>query len=552
MKSKIGKSDIIQYDTRIGNISAEHDDEFLFECFVDNRALAMALDVTSSGSIVAGRTGSGKTAILKYIERSKKVARIEPSEMALDYISNSDIFRFLNDIGADLDLLFQTIWKHILCIEYIRLRNDIKDTYKSKSWFGSILSDFRRDETEKRALDYLKDWEGKFWISIDENVKEMVSKFESQINAEISVDISKLRTKAGYGKNLSVEQKTEIIARARKVIDGTQLRELSKVLDLLKKVESKNKWAEPCYILIDNLDDRWVDESIKYRLINSLIEAMKPFGKIDKLKIVVALRADVIERVIQENDSPSFQREKYKDYIVEINWSEGDLRKLINKRINYLYKRKYTSQNVFFDDIFNCTIKGEQPFQYMIDRTLLRPRDIIAFTNHCLRQAENNNFVTSGDIREAERSYSIERKQALLDEWRTAFPTLESAFLVFNDGKSVVTLGDVSTREYIESIALPICSEAKLGHDPFYEGASRIFPQKGDPAIAEILNFARLIFSTLYRVGAIGIKKADTPYEYYFKSGHLFADKEIGNDCKFRVVKMLNRALGVDERPPRK
>jgi SpoVK/Ycf46/Vps4 family AAA+-type ATPase len=43
------------------------------------------------GMILAGRTGSGKTAILRHIERSAEhIAIIEPSEMALGYISNSD------------------------------------------------------------------------------------------------------------------------------------------------------------------------------------------------------------------------------------------------------------------------------------------------------------------------------------------------------------------------------------------------------------------------------------------------------------------------------
>jgi hypothetical protein len=544
---KLSKSDLIQYDTRIGSIQAENDDEFLFECFVDNRALSLALDVGSHGSIIAGRTGSGKTAILRYIERNKKVSRIEPTEMALEYISNSDIFRFLNDIGADLDILFQTIWKHVLCIQYIRQRYNIENADKSSGWLRSIVNDFFRDDSDKKAIEYLRKWEGKFWISIDENVRHIVTSIEDQINVELALDVTKFKTKAGYGKNLSFEQKSELVSRARKVIDGSQLRELSVVLDLLKKVDNKNKWAEPCYILIDNLDDRWVDENIKYKMINSLIEAIKQFRKVDKLKILVSLRMDVIERSIQENSSSGFQREKFRDYIVEIVWDEKQLKKIVDERFRYLYKRKYTSQNVNFEDIFDCTIASENPFNYLINRTLLRPRDIIAFVNACLLQAENKIAVNSTDIKNAERNYSLDRRQALIDEWRTAFPTLEQILRVFQPGVGVLEFDKIESREFWEEIALPICSETKIGKDPIHDLAQKVFPEKGTASINELLNFGRNVFAVLYRVGAVGVKKKDSPYEYYFHSHHLISPDEISAGHKFKLVKMLNRAMGVND-----
>lgn len=544
---KLSKSDIIEYDTRVGNIDAENDDDFLFQCFVDNRALSIALDVKSPGSLISGRTGSGKTALLKYIEKNKKNSRISPSEMAMEYISNSDIFRFLNDIGADLDILFQTIWKHILCLEYIRIRHSIVDVGKSKNWFGSLLTWFKGD-SEKRAVSYLSEWESKFWISIDENVREIVGKLENQISAEIAIDIDRVKTRAGYGRNMSLEQKSEIIARARKIIDGSQLRDLSKVLDLLKKEEQNSKWVEPCYLLIDNLDDRWIDESIKYKMINALIEAMKPFRKIENLKIVVAIRSDVIERAIQENDSAGFQREKYKDFIVEIKWDEAQLKKLINSRINYLYRRKYTNGNVNFDDVFNTTVQGVDAFQYLIQRTLLRPRDVISFVNICLKCAESKTTVSSADVKKAEREYSSDRRQALLDEWRPAFPTLDYLLRMFSDGEEVKSYSQISVREILEEIALPICSEGKIGRDPLFELASNLFPSKGSPSNSDLQTFARTIISVLYRVGAVGIKNRDTPYNYYYISGHLYSSDEINPNSKLRLVKMLHRAYGIEAR----
>jgi len=544
MEKKLQAKDIIQYDTKIGNISAEQDDEFLLECFVDSPSLSKALDLNSSSKILAGRTGSGKTAILKYIENYKNSSRIEPAEMALHYISNSDILRFLNDIGADLDILFQTIWKHVLCIEYIRKNYNIGNSSESLSWFKRIVSDFTADETKTRAINYLRVWENKFWISIDENVREIVLKYEERIDAELGIDISKLKSKAGYGKNLSKEQKSEYIARARKIIDSEQLGELSKVLELLKHVESNKRFQEPCYILIDDLDGRWVDESIKYRLINSLVESLKAFGKIKNLKILVALRTDVIERAIQENPSSGFQREKFKDYIIQIEWNEEQLKKLINNRINFLYRRKYTKQNVFFEDIFTSSIKSEKPFKYIYERTLLRPRDIIAFVNHCLEQAVNKANIDSGDIIKAEQNYSIERKEALLDEWRSVYPTLEKLLEIFSGKQASLSFSEISTLETLQEYALPIGADPKYAADPLYDIAKNLFPDKGEPSLAEALAFGRKVFFLLYRVGAIGFKNSDSPFEYYFRNGRLITESEITDKSKFRLVKMLHRSLG--------
>src|SRR5260370_35073153 len=54
------------------------------------------------------------------------------------------------------------------------------------------------------------------------------------------------------------------------------------------------------HILIDKLDEHWVDVSIRFKLIRSLIESLKSFRRISNLKILVALRSDVLERGVQE------------------------------------------------------------------------------------------------------------------------------------------------------------------------------------------------------------------------------------------------------------
>src|SRR5690606_25700657 len=105
----------------------------------------------------------------------------------------------------------------------------------------------------------------------------------------------------------------------RDIISVEQLSELAGVIDLLSEQSShmhgeQNKF----YLFVDKLDDRWVDTTVRFRLIRSLIETIKSFRRITNLKIVIALRADILERVLQETRDLSFQREKSEEYFVKI------------------------------------------------------------------------------------------------------------------------------------------------------------------------------------------------------------------------------------------
>jgi hypothetical protein len=549
-KKSINSANKVEFraDTRIGNISAEHDDNFLFECFVDNPAVSTISDLQSPAMILSGRTGAGKTAILRYLlNKHTKSAEIDPASLSIQYISNSDVFQFLNDIGADLDIFFQIIWKHVLCISYIKLRYQIDDQKKYDTFLSKIFESFRNDVTKKRALDYIETWGNKFWISMDENVRSIAETYAHNITAELGVDVNAFKSKAGYGRNLSRDQKVEYARRARKIIDSQQLADLSRVLDLFAGQEKSVSGAY--YLMIDRLDERWADDSIKFRLIRALIETLKSFKKIKNLKIIVALRNDVIERSIQENTDAGFQREKFEDFIVDIKWTEYELKKLINKRINKLFLWKYTKQNVTFEDVFVAKIPpNRQTFDYMLDRTQMRPRDIMAFVNKCFETAEGSTDVSAKQLLRAEQSYSNDRKAALLDEWRTAFPALRHCVDFLADGALTRSVGEISTRDFLERVALPICASQELSFDPLYQPAKEVIEAK-EENIAMTLGFAKSVLALLYRVGAIAIKRdPEERYLYSYKDEAIVTPTSLGSETRIRAHPMLHRALGLTPR----
>ncbi len=533
---------VLQDDTRIGDVAAESDEDFLFKCFVDNNATQQAIQLNNK-SILAGRTGSGKTAILKYIKnRFKNCAEIDPSEMSMEYISNSDVFQFLNDIGADLDLLFQVLWKHVLCIQFIKLRYELTSESQYQSFFRTLIDKVKRDPTKKRALEYLKKWGKDFWIDMDENVRAISEHYASKIEAELGIDISATKSKSGFARNMSRDQKSEYARRARKIIDGRQLGDLAKVLGLFSGKEATSN-NNTYYLLIDKLDERWADDSIKFRLIRALIETIRSFDKIRNLKIIVALRTDVIERSIQENIDTGFQREKFKDQIIEIKWTKAQLKEVVNKRIRTLYQWKYTKNNVTFEDIFTDKIPpNSQCFDYMIERTLLRPRDIIDFVNHCLQYSEGATSVTAKKVKQAEKSYSEDRYRALLDEWRTAFPSLRTIFEFFAGKNTVQIFEDLSAKELFVEVALQIATGKEANSDPIWIMAKAVLDER--TPITQTLIFGKLIFSTLYRVGACGLKLTpEDAYAYGHINGATIEPTSIPYTCRLRFHPMISPAI---------
>lgn len=528
---------ILRRGMTVGSNSAEYDDDFLFDCFVHYPPVDECLRIQSSTMIVSGRTGAGKTAILRYIHNSEEHSvEIDPTEMSMSYVSNSDALQFLQAIGADLDLLFQVLWKHVLCIEFIRLRWNVENEEKSKSIFSRITSKFYRDERKTKAVEYLKEWEGKFWITMDQNIKEITERYERKINAELGVDIKKFKAGGQYDKRISAEKKSELVARARKIIDATQLSDLHQVIEMLSVGEnhdSMNKY----YILIDKLDERWVDTNIRFRMIRALIESLAKFRKINNLKILVSMRIDVFERVVQETKDLTFQREKFDSYSIRLKWSKKELKELVDKRIRLLFKRQYSSEDIEYNDIFPNKIGNQDSFDYLIERTLLRPRDIIAFINECISFSENSNSISVSHIRDAEREYSRIRLLSLEQEWQSAFPSLRKVIDFISKKKiAYMNIKDIGNDGSIDDLALSICSDQKIDFDPFYEVSKKYIEEKNSSS----LEYSKEIIVLLYRVGAVGVKLSpDERYVYSHIDTPLLHSSMISDTARVAIHPML-------------
>jgi hypothetical protein len=114
----------------------------------------------------------------------------------------------------------------------------------------------------QKAIAYVSEWEGKFWITMDQNVKELTEKVENAVKLEMGGEIEKFKAGGQYDKRLSVDKKSELVARVRKVINADQLSELANVIEMLANIDHEGQ-QKTYYILIDRLDENWVDVSLR-------------------------------------------------------------------------------------------------------------------------------------------------------------------------------------------------------------------------------------------------------------------------------------------------
>ncbi len=226
----------------IGAEGAEEDKEFLYNCFVDTGDLGVLRDTQHPARIVEGRTGAGKTALLMVLEDiEENVISIEPEELALQFISNSNVIKYLETNGVSLNIFYKLLWRHILTIELIKLKYNIKNEGDQKGFFTRLYDKYFGDQKKKEAYDYLKEWGEKFWVNTEERVKQVTQKLEKQIIADVSLKIPDFASKISAGRKFNSEEVAEIVQRAQEIVNSIQIRKLSQIINTLAEDEFCDK-----------------------------------------------------------------------------------------------------------------------------------------------------------------------------------------------------------------------------------------------------------------------------------------------------------------------
>lgn len=531
----------ITRNLKIGALDAEADSDLLSKCFVDNGYLSLLTNTENPASIVLGRTGAGKSALLYKIEQTtQKSTKLDPNDISIRFLENSDIIQFFEELGINLDLFYRLLWRHILTVELLKLRYDIKSEIESRNFLDGIFNAFGRDPTKRKAIEYFNAWSDKFWLDTSEHLQQITQKLEKDTQASIGAQFTGLDLSLDGAKRLSEETRTEIKQRASQVVNGLQIKKLNEMLDLL----AEHSFTDPqkkYYILIDQLDEDWASTETRCHFIRALIEEIKTLRKIRQLKIIAALRKDLIELVFDKTRDSGFQEEKYESYLLDIRWSPEDLARLIGLRINEVFKSQYTKELISFEHIFPKPRKGggQTSLDFIIERSLRRPRDVLQFVNECFNIAYDRERISWRALFAAEAQYSVKRLKSLKEEWGDIYPCFEDTIEILRGLKATFTRSLIKDSKLEETL---IILYERKNHDPCSIAANKYYDGKGLKE-SDVLN---TIFSCLYKVGALGIKTGSTDtfiWSYIDQSS--VSRGELKRAENMKIHKMLHRSLDV-------
>lgn len=365
---------------------------------------------------------------------SEKVIRIVPEDLSLPYITNLDVVQKLQSLDVDLQSFWKALWRHVFIVEVIRHRYRIDNAESKSTVIQTLREKVSRNPGKKLALAYLDEFEGKFWAETDERVREITSTLTRRLegDAELHGRVPGLGStggSVGASSEASESDRRELSQRYQRIINETQLARLNKMMDVLDEdvLASSQDFT---YIVIDDLDKDWVDAALTNDLIMALFKTVHDLKRVKNLKILVALRTNIFEH-LDFGSASGGQEEKFRSLVLPMNWTRAQLESLINERTKVASQFQNAESVTFREILPHQNAKRGNALSYLLDRTLMRPRDLIAFVRECLLHSEGKTQISWDAIKQAEVSYSENRLLALRDEWKANYPGIERAFEAF-------------------------------------------------------------------------------------------------------------------------
>jgi len=531
----------------IGAAAAEEDAKFLSACFIDNGDLEPLLDCSDRRRIILGRTGAGKSALMKELINKTDAIVISPETLSFNYLANSTILQFFLEAGVKLDLFFKLLWRHVFTVELLRNRYNLKTQRETSSFLDLIKSTFVRDTHKERAIKYLLQWGDKFWEDTEYRIKEIMHKMEKDLTASVKGKFPFADFGVGAASKLTDEERMEVVQRGKTVINAIQMRELTDVITYLNEdVFSDEK--QQFYICIDRLDENWVDDNFRYLLIRSLIETIRDFLQLRNVKIIAALRTDLIERVFRNTRDSGFQEEKYRSLYLTIRWTHDQLLDLLDKRVNFLVRQTYTKQPVGYADVLPARFdKSTNAASYLIDRTLMRPRDLIEFFNGIVEHASGKPALTRDMILQGEGLYSKNRMRSLQDEWISDYPTLVDCTALLKQRPSAFRLSSIQ-REQVEEFCVSYCirNASQSRSDMISKRACEVAD-----GVTPWSTFICSLMHVFYITGIIGLKtESFEAYQWAYEGPSTIVADTIDLETSAAIHPMFYRVLGIKPSRP--
>ncbi|AKU55011.1 TPA: hypothetical protein NKP43_001224 [Vibrio parahaemolyticus] len=467
-----------------GNVEAEED--AVLDFFV---SMSITANIETGNSfLVLGRKGSGKTALFRYFTEGAHATR--STGLNLNGYPWK-VHETIKDEGVEDVESYVASWKYLIAVELAKLviesanRPQMTEVVEIKKFLSDNYGTDKPTIKNIFALDKLK-------LSGDLEPQLFGCKL-----GKISLQRSD-RMRLGHELNALTEK---ILSHVAQISKAAQIDSLSLHFDEL---------------------DRGItvlSESRKEMIIG-LVLAAKETNKLLRehslnMKSVVYLRTDIWEQLKFSDKNKISQTNSD-----TIEWDDETLLGLMNKRIQVKLGEEHSWESI--DD--GKRIKRQPKWKHIIDRSFLRPRDVISFMNLLLEVVKKNDDATinvfeNPHVVDARPKYSQYLKHELDDEIATHWADWESCL------QTLSKLG----REYFTA------DEYQKAYDEVQQGKSPKYDAQA--SLEELYNFGIIGYEARSGYGGSGWKTK-------------FANPELGwdgNAVRFKVHLGLKEFMKLKE-----
>ena len=219
-------------------------------------------------------------------------------------------------------------------------------------------------------------------------------------------------------------------------------KKLPKTSDAIKKSIAENYLKnQKIYIYIDDIDRGWTASKSSITNISALLNAIRDLaGTENKLLFRIGLRSDVYYLVRTSDEST----DKIERNVIWLSWTNHDILAVIARRIETYFGTDYDQDRIvklnqmditknILSKIITPSFDGlghwsNRPMHnVLLSLTRKRPRDLVKLLHGAARQAYANdhNIISSSDLESTFVSYSSERLQDTINEFRSELPDIE-------------------------------------------------------------------------------------------------------------------------------
>ena len=404
----------------LGDPAAENEFTKLSEYYVETDEFHKVL--AGDVRLVVGRKGSGKSALFF---RARDILRENRRLIVLDLRPEGHQLKRFRDLV--LDRLSESIQEHVTTAfwEYVLL---LEVCYKvlEKDRQRHVSDHTLFKPYQKLATLYSADQITGGDADFSERMLRLVNRLSDEFTDKVGAE------GRAY---LSAQEVTQLIFK----------HEIPELRDQLVVYLGHKDGVT---IFFDNIDKGWPTRGITNTdiiILRGLLEASRKLERLFQTRDIncqfsVFLRNDVYELLV--NESP----DRGKESRVSLDWTDPDLlRELLRRRLIYNGIVATDSFDEAWRRISASHIDGEDTAEYLLRRTLLRPRNFLRLINYCKSIAVNlgHQKFTSDDIQKAVATFSADIVNEIGLEIRDIFPNAEDIPYYFVEAKPHMTMTEV-------------------------------------------------------------------------------------------------------------